>query len=108
MGATNLRQEKRMPLVSWNEFYRVKVGRCDEDHKKLFSLINTWHDAMSTGRGTVVVRQVVKKLADYTQYHFSAEEAMMEKTKHPALPAHRLPHREFSSQVKQFQGPSGT
>ena|SRR5579872_5575100 len=92
-----------MPLVSWNESYTVRVGRCDEDHKKLFSLINTLHDAMATGKGALVVGQVVKELADYTQYHFSAEEAMMEKTKYPALPAHRLQHREFSSQVKQFQ-----
>jgi len=92
-----------MALVNWNESYTVKVGRCDDDHKKLFSLINSLHDAMLKGKGSVAVRQVLKELADYTQYHFSAEEAMMEKTKYPALQSHRLQHREFSSQVKQFQ-----
>jgi hemerythrin-like metal-binding protein len=92
-----------MPLVNWNESYTVKVQRCDEDHKKLFSLINTLHEAMSSGKGTAVVRRVVEELADYAQYHFSAEEAMLEKTNYPALASHRLQHREFSSQVKQFQ-----
>jgi hemerythrin len=92
-----------MSLVSWNESYTVKVGRCDDDHKKLFSLINALHDAMLDGKGAVVIGQVIKELANYTQYHFSAEEAMMEKTKYPGLPAHRLQHREFVSQVEQFK-----
>jgi hemerythrin-like metal-binding protein len=92
-----------MALVTWDPSYAVQVERCDNDHKKLFSLVNTLHEAMSSGKGQAVIRQVVKELADYAIYHFSAEEEMMEKTKFPGLPAHRLQHREFSSQVKKFQ-----
>lgn len=92
-----------MSLVSWNPSYSVKVTRCDDDHKKLFSLINTLHDAMSMGKGAAVVQQVVTELSDYTKYHFSVEESMMEKTKYPALPSHRQQHQEFVKQVQQFQ-----
>jgi hemerythrin len=92
-----------MPLVTWNASYTVKVSRCDNDHKKLFSLINSLHDAMSTGKGAEVIQKVVEELVEYTKYHFSAEEALMEKTNYPDLAAHRLQHQEFVKKVNQFQ-----
>jgi len=92
-----------MSLITWDPSYSVKVSRCDEDHKKLFALINSLHEAMSSGKGAAVVQQVVDELADYTQYHFSAEEALLEKTQYPALKSHRAQHQEFVKRVKQFQ-----
>jgi hemerythrin len=90
-------------LVAWNNSYSVKVARCDNDHKKLFSLINTVHDAMSTRQRAQVVQQVVDELADYATYHFAAEESMMEMTKYPELASHRRQHQEFVTQLKQLQ-----
>ena len=52
-----------MALITWDESYSVKVSMCDEDHKKLFSLLNTLHDAMKAGHGSQVLQQVVKDLA---------------------------------------------
>ena len=92
-----------MALVNWDPSYSVKVTRCDEDHKQLFALINTLHEAMVAGKGTEVARQVVKELLDYTRYHFTAEEALLEKTKYPALPFHRVQHQAFIKKVQQFQ-----
>lgn len=92
-----------MALVTWDTSYSVKVARCDEDHKKLFALINSLHDAMSKGKGAAVVQKVVKELADYAKYHFSTEESMMEKTKYPDLAAHRRQHEDFVKKVSQFQ-----
>ena len=92
-----------MSLLTWNASYSVNVSRCDEDHQKLFLLINTLHEAMAAGKGAAAVQQIVTELANYTKYHFSAEESMMEKTKYPELPSHRHQHLEFVSQVKQFQ-----
>ena len=92
-----------MSLVTWNTSYSVKVARCDEDHKKLFALINNLHEAMSTGKGAGVVQHIVGELAAYAKYHFSTEESMMEKAKYPDLPSHRHQHQVFVEQVKEFQ-----
>ena len=35
-----------MALVTWDESYSVRVAKCDEDHKKLFVLLNSVHEAM--------------------------------------------------------------
>lgn len=92
-----------MALVTWDASYSVKVDRCDQDHKKLFSMINSLHDAMLAGKGAEKLSQLVKQLSDYTKYHFAAEEAMLEKTNYPALAAHRGEHQTFVKQVQQFQ-----
>jgi len=92
-----------MPLVTWDESYSVKVSRCDEDHKKLFSLLNTLHDAMKTGRGSQVIQQVVTELADYTERHFSREEMLLRQTNYPDLDSHKAQHQIFVKQVEQFQ-----
>jgi len=92
-----------MALVKWDPSYSVKVNRLDEDHKKLFAMINTLHEAMLTGHGNEKVKETVKQLVDYTKFHFAAEEAFFEKTKYPGLPAHRAEHQAFVKRVEQFQ-----
>ena len=92
-----------MSLITWEDSYSVRVKRFDDDHKRLFSLLNMLHDAMKSGTGGKIVQKVVQELADYTNYHFSGEEALMEETQYPALGVHRLQHREFVKKVEQFQ-----
>ena len=92
-----------MALVKWDPSYSVKVNRLDEDHKKLFAMINTLHESMLAGHGADRVQQIVQQLADYTKFHFSAEEALFAKTKYPGLNAHRAEHQAFVKRVEQFQ-----
>jgi hemerythrin len=92
-----------MALITWDQSYSVKVKRCDEDHQKLFALINALHDAMRVGKGRSVIRQIVAELSTYTQTHFQAEEALMEKASYPALPGHRVEHQRFIARVAVFQ-----
>ena len=68
-----------MALVTLDPSFSVKVARCDEDHKKLFSLISTLHEAMLAGKGSEKIKQVVSELSNYTKFHFSAEKPCSKK-----------------------------
>ena len=92
-----------MALFVWDNSYSVKVKQFDNDHKRLFALINDLHDAMMTGKGAQVIQRVIRQLAEYTKYHFSGEEALLERTKYASLEPHRVQHREFVSKVEQFE-----
>jgi hemerythrin len=92
-----------MPLVNWDPSFSVKVTVCDDHHKKLFAIINTLHDAMLAGQGATMLDPIVKELLDYTKFHFSAEEALLEKAAYPALAAHRIEHQRFINKVDQFR-----
>lgn len=98
-----------MALYNWKPRYSVKVRSCDAEHIKLFALINELHEAMQSGKGSQVIQEVVGDLERYTQTHFSAEEALMAKTKFPALAAHRMEHQKFVETVAKFrkQGVTG-
>lgn len=89
--------------VPWNVSRSVKVSRFDEDHKQMFSIIKDLHDAMSSGKGALVVNPTITKLADHMKHHFSAEEEMMGKTMYSELDSHRLEHEEILRQIEQFQ-----
>ncbi len=92
-----------MTSVTWNASFSVKVASLDEDHKKMFSLINNLHEAMSRGKGAVVVPHLVQELGNYAEHHFAEEESLMERTKYPELVSHRHDHQKFVKQLEQFQ-----
>ena len=92
-----------MPLVVWDKSYSVNVKRCDEQHQKLFSMLNGLHQAMSVGQGRSVVAPIVQELGAYTDTHFRAEEKLMEQASYPALAAHREQHKTFVAQVEKFK-----
>jgi hemerythrin len=49
-----------------------------------------------------MVGTLLHTLAAYTREHFTAEEAMMEAAKYPALAAHRIKHKELTKQVEEY------
>ena len=92
-----------MALISWHQSYSVKVAELDGHHQKLFSLLNTLYDAMRVGKGRSVIGQIVSELSNYTQTHFRAEEALMQRANYPALAGHRVEHQRFIARVAEFQ-----
>jgi hemerythrin len=92
-----------MSLITWNDSYSVKVKRCDQEHQKLFDLINLLFDAMREGRGGDVADRIVKELEAYTKSHFAAEEALMKQTNYPNLAAHQQQHAKFAADVAKLR-----
>jgi len=91
-----------MALVTWDQTYSVGVKRMDEQHQKLFNLINTLHEAMRQGKGQLVVEDTVRQLAAYTVTHFRAEEELLRKTNYPGLFDHATEHQKYVARVRQF------
>jgi hemerythrin len=92
-----------MPVFEWKSSYSVNVERCDDDHKKLFALICDLRTAMHSGKGAQIIEAIVWELEEYSIYHFSAEEALLEQTNYPGLEAHRLEHRKFIDTLAKFR-----
>jgi hemerythrin len=90
-------------LVTWDKSYSVNVKSCDAQHQKLFELINRLHEAMRLGLGRAIVADTVHELEKYTEAHFHAEEALLQRAQYPKLNEHRLQHQKFVAQVKQFK-----
>ena len=91
-----------MAFLTWSDKLSVGVQTLDEQHTVLIETLNDLHAAMMKGQARAVAGKILNSLVDYTRDHFAAEEAMMEQAKYPALPAHRLMHRELTKQVEEY------
>jgi hemerythrin len=84
-----------MAKVEWDMTYSVSVPEMDEQHKKLFSLINDFYDNIKIGQNKETLLPIINGLNDYAGVHFKAEEAVMAKYKYPELDMHKKLHEEF-------------
>lgn len=93
-----------MAYFNWDEKYSVGVKAIDDQHRKLVALVNELYEAMSAGKGKQVVGKVLNDLIAYTDTHFKAEEAMMEKAGYPApnFLAHKKEHEALVSKVSDL------
>ncbi|MGA9671699.1 MAG: bacteriohemerythrin [Terracidiphilus sp.] len=91
-----------MALAVWSDKLSVGVKSIDDQHMVLFETLSELHAAMMKGQGRTVVGPLLHTLMDYTDDHFSAEEAIMVSTKYPGTAAHIVEHRELIKQVKEY------
>ncbi len=92
-----------MPLLDWNNSYSVGVAQFDDQHKNLFSLINSLNDGMKAGKGKETLEGVLAGLIDYTATHFASEEKLMSKHQYLQTQSHKMEHDKLVKQVLKLQ-----
>ncbi len=92
-----------MPYLTWNDKYSVNVPEMDEQHKKLFSLVNSMYDAMHAGKGRDIVGTVIAEFVDYTDYHFKAEEALLRLHAYPGYDDHKEMHDRLVREARRIK-----
>jgi len=101
-GAADAEWNVAMPVVEWNDDLSVGVAALDRDHKRLIGYLNQLAEAVGNGHSVRVMGGVLRKLSDYTNAHFAAEEALMAEAGYPGLEAHRAMHQILAEEVRRF------
>ena len=84
-----------MSYVEWNDTYSVEIKEMDNHHKKLIDIINRLHEGISSGHSEETLRKTLSNLVDYTKYHFSAEEFLMNKYDYPEYSDQKKSHKKL-------------
>jgi hemerythrin-like metal-binding protein len=92
-----------MAIFDWDDSIALGIPTIDEQHKALFSWINTLNEAVNNGDGSEAVGEVIWKLITYVTEHFSEEERLMLSCNYPELVAHRKEHDQFVSRLTEIQ-----
>jgi hemerythrin len=92
-----------MALIEWNEECSVGVARMDQQHRRLFEMLNELGDAMKERRGREVVGTVLDKMLVYTRTHFADEEELMEEHDCPELAQQKIEHAYLTTQAESYQ-----
>lgn len=91
-----------MPIAIWTPQYVTGHPTVDQQHQKLFEMVNDLHHAIISGHGPEKVGPVLKGLAAYTQEHFRTEEALMVASNYPEMTRHKGAHSVLIGQVKEL------
>lgn len=92
-----------MALFNWTDDYSVGIKEIDEQHKKLFEILNELHNAMKEAKSKSVLGKVITDLISYTEFHFSSEEILLKNCKYPHFKEHKAIHDQFTKKVKGFE-----
>jgi len=74
----------------------------DEQHKEWIEKINKLLSCCEEGGGKVEAIKMLDYMADYTDFHFKAEEKLQEEVEYPSLDEHRKKHDEFRKAVGEL------
>ena len=89
-------------IAQWKSEYESGNQLVDEQHKFLFSLINTLHNAMLTGQGKSVVNKIIHSLYEYVVVHFSTEEVYMLDHHYPHYFEHCKKHDDLKRRLVEL------
>ena len=96
-----------MAFIEWEDRFSVGVVEFDNQHKRLFDMVNELHAAVKAGHGLEALQKILDELVDYTVTHFKAEEAKMSAAGYAGLAAHRGEHEKLiadaSGLITQFK-----
>lgn len=92
-----------MAVVEWNDKYSVNVEEIDNQHKKLFDILNRLYDSVSTGDSRPELQPILDDLLDYADVHFKTEEKYFDKFNYSESLSHKVEHQEFVEMVLKFK-----
>ena len=92
--------------VVWDDKYLLDIPEIDSQHKKLIEIANELYDiaSVSIDKYKQEMGTVLKKIVDYTVYHFSNEEQFMQKFGYIGSAAHKTAHDGFIKEVEYHAG----
>ena len=90
-------------FIEWKEEYSVNIEEIDNQHKRLFELLNELNSSMRIGQGRQVIDKIIKQLVSYTEYHFSIEEKYFKMFNYEFAEEHIREHQEFIEKIQKFQ-----
>lgn len=92
-----------MEKIKWRDSYLLGITEIDNEHKKLLNIANDLFDVVNGAENNATFKvkfsPVLKKLTDYTEYHFEDEEKFLRRYEYPGMMAHKAAHDSFIKEV---------
>lgn len=87
----------------WKNDYCLGNEIIDDQHKKLFQLINGLYTSFIDKSSDEKLKEILKELLDYARYHFETEENFLKEISYPKLEEHLALHEAFTSKALEFR-----
>ncbi len=84
----------------WKPEFAIGVPVIDEQHQKLFSISEQLDHILFDSHNPILLGKILHEIVDYTQYHFTEEEKLMEAISYPLLSQHHDLHLQISNKIR--------
>ena len=88
--------------IVWGPHYELDILVIDQQHKRIVEFINTLDTLVGKPDAYLGVARILYDLVDYTESHFSFEEALMERAGYKELDDHHQVHRQFTQRIESL------
>lgn len=90
-------------FYQWTDSMSVGVPLIDNDHKALIHLINRLHESVSAGDTYDVLDDLLNRLVDYVDIHFTREERVMQACGYAETTEHQAEHKAFVNYIRSMR-----
>ena len=90
-------------MIEWNDKYSVNISLIDEQHKKLFEIINKAIIVNKHGKVAKDVLGILDEMTEYALMHFEVEERYMKEFDFPEYLTHRKEHIDFTNNTIDYK-----
>ncbi|WP_419763656.1 MAG: hemerythrin domain-containing protein [Arcobacter sp.] len=81
-----------IPVIQWEKSFAIGHEKTDSEHKNLFDIAAKLNKYKNDSKKIV---QIIKELADYTNFHFTNEEKFMKSINYEYFDEHRKLHKDI-------------
>ena len=83
----------------WREEFSVNIQHIDNQHRRLFEMCNRLIATIRDGRGRADMAEALGLLVSYATYHFTEEEALLDRYGYPEGAQHAEEHKRLMERV---------
>ncbi|NWJ39397.1 MAG: hemerythrin family protein [Geothrix sp.] len=91
-----------MAFLSWHQRFSVGHAEIDQQHRRLFELVNHFDDVIQMGMPGELPH-IVEDIISLGDAHFRFEEGVIQDTGFPRVAEHRKMHAELLDQIRVMQ-----
>lgn len=88
---------------TWNDSYKLNINEIDNQHIKLFEILDRLIDAMSVGKARESAPARLAELDSYARIHFGNEERYMKQFNYAGMEDHMEAHQFFYNKMNDFK-----
>lgn len=89
--------------MRWNDEYLTFNQAIDEQHQRLFEIINGIYDMLRVGRGNESIAYALTELTEFTRFHFATEEKFMVEADFPGCDHHASEHSRLLDEIRELR-----
>ena len=90
-------------MINWDKSFEIGIPEIDEQHKMLVEAVNAFYDELADNRMNDSLKELMSKVMEYTDYHFTEEEKYMERVHYELINEQREMHNRIRERMADFK-----